>query len=403
MNDITYSPKQEEAIDRIVEWFDLPVEENQIYYLAGFAGTGKSTIVEEAKRRIQEAYGVNNMPTGAFTGKAAFVLRKKGNASAQTIHSMIYTPKSRTDEEIEGIRKAQAQGMKIAESEAHFTINPLGAAARADLIILDECSMIPEDMAKDLLSFGKKILVMGDPGQLPPVSGEGFFTARQPDFFLQEIHRQAADSPIIELATWARRGERLPIGYNKAGVRVLALTNATAEELHNPETQVICGVNRIRWAVTGIIRDRLGFTGEIPAHGERILCCKNNNEIGLFNGGLGTLHSIEKVEKYDSKVDAMALDGLKITADIEGAYYRNLMVDPYLFRQHFTAGAAQKNYKKKLNEFDFGYVLTCHKSQGSQFKHATVIDDSDSFRENKWKWLYTAITRAEEGLTLLVK
>jgi exodeoxyribonuclease-5 len=59
--------------------------------------------------------------------------------------------------------------------------------------------------------------------------------------------------------------------------------------------------------------------------------------------------------------------------------------------------------KPRLDEFDWGYVITCHKAQGSSWEHVTIVDDSGSFRENRQKWLYTALTRAETGLTLLTR
>src|SRR3954451_2344232 len=99
--------------------------------------------------------------------------------------------------------------------------------------------MVNDEIAKDLRGFGKKILVMGDPAQLPPINGEGAFTNREPDVFLREIHRQAADSPIIELATLARQGKPLPIGYEKDGVRVLKLTKETQPLIYREETQPI--------------------------------------------------------------------------------------------------------------------------------------------------------------------
>lgn len=374
MTDLVYSPLQERAIDAIVNWYG-DAGGKQEFLLYGYAGTGKSTVVSEAVNRLREKYKISNIPIGVYTGKAAHVLRKKGNANAQTIHSMIYLCKE--DEET---------------GELHFILNPIGAAAMADLIILDECSMIDQIMARDLMGFGKRILILGDPGQLPPVNGEGAFN-REPDFFLDEIHRQAAESPIIRLATMARQGIPLPIGFHEGDVRVLALTNGSAEHMHNPDTQVLCGVNRVRWAVIQIMRARLGFTEKFPMTGESVICCKNNKERGLFNGGLGTLRKLE-----------IRPDGaFRITADVEGNFQKNLLTDPYLFHQHFDNGESKYDFKKKRpNWFDWSNCISVHKAQGSGFKHITLIDNSSSFRENAAKHLYTGITRAEEGLIVLI-
>lgn len=375
MVDLTYSPLQERAITAIVDWYG-DEQGQQEFLLHGFAGTGKSTVVAEAIRRLIDQYKISNIPTGAYTGKAAHVLRKKGNMNACTIHSMIYTVKEDED-----------------THELVTMLNPLGPAAMADLLVFDEISMVSHEIANDIRSFGKKMLLMGDPGQLPPVNGEGAFN-RKPDFFLDEIHRQALDSPIIELATLARSGIALPVGYEKGNVKVSRLTNATEEALYNPDTQVICGLNRVRWAATQLLRRKLGFYEQIPMEGERIICKKNNKERGLFNGAMGTL----------KKLIIAPYGGFKVTADIEGNFQKDLLSDPYLFRQHFDNGASKRDFKKKYkNEFDWAYVVSCHSAQGSSWPHVTLIDDSDSFREHKWNHLYTGITRAENGLIVLTK
>ena len=381
MTSITPTDEQAKAIRQIVDWYG---ERNrQEFYLAGFAGVGKSTIVSLAIEEIKERYGIKTVRTGAYTGKAASVLRKKGNDSAQTIHSLIYRPK-----------------VDRKTGEVTFVLSEDSDAADADLIVLDECSMIDDRMADDLRSFGKKILVMGDPGQLPPINGQGAFTRNAPDAFLHEIHRQAADSPILELATLARQGKRLPLGYSKTGVEVLPLTKSSQELVYGENTQPLCGLNRVRWTYTQRIRARRGFEGERPVPGERLICCKNNQKVGIFNGGMGRLKSLG-----DAETRSRAVYSLSAVMDDEPGKVEDLLTDPYLFANHFSQGGTAKieGAKPMLNEFDWGYILTCHKAQGSSWEHVTVVDDSVAFRENRDKWLYTAITRAETGLSLLMR
>ena len=128
---------------------------------------------------------------GAFTGKAASVMRQKGCYDAATIHSLIYRTK------------------EAEEGGPTFTLNRSGPAAKADLIIIDECSMVDSDLGNDLLSFERPVLVLGDPAQLPPVRGGGFFTEAEPDVMLTEVHRQAKDDPIVRMAMTIREGGRL--------------------------------------------------------------------------------------------------------------------------------------------------------------------------------------------------
>jgi len=371
-----FTDEQNRAIDRIVEWYGE--EGNMELYIAGYAGVGKSSVVNEAVSRIKSKYDIEHVPTAAYTGKAAYVLKSKGNKNAQTIHSLIYKCVPIKDE----------KGNETDQFE--FVLN---RDLLADLIVLDECSFVSEDLAKDLRSFRRKMLIMGDPAQLPPINGEGAFTNREPDIFLKEIHRQALDSPILVLANMARQGIPLPIGFDEGGVKVLPLTTETEEYLHNPETQVLCGLNRIRRKVTQLMRQRLGFTEPFPMTGERIICCKNNKNKGLFNGGMGTINKIKTTTGGAYGMDA----------EIEGVEYKKLIVDPYMFKQHFEPNPMKGDWNKKWEMADWGHAITTHKAQGSGFPHVTIIDDSDSFRENKWKWLYTGISRAQEGLIVLVK
>lgn len=385
---ITPSNEQWEAIKSIVKWYG---EGNQFFYLAGYAGVGKSTICSIAIEEIKKKYKIKTINTATYTGKAASVLRKKG-VDASTIHSMIYIADIDDKGALHG-----------------FDLDRYGLASKADLIVLDECSMIADDMAEDLLSFGKKILVMGDPGQLPPVNGLGYFTRNTPDVFLQEIHRQCADSPIIKLATMARKGEKITPGlYNDDNVLSMMLNNETQNHIHNTETQVICGINRVRHTVTKKIRDKLGFHGEFPLFGERVICCKNDKVEKLFNGQMGYLKS-DANELSSTEYGDRYLAEFKVLMDDE-RYSHTLNVDPYLFQGHFRSdGKAEKipyikgREIKSFNEFDWGYAITCHKAQGSQWDHVTIVDDSSAFREDRNRWLYTALTRAETGLTLLMR
>src|ERR1700722_6360302 len=170
-----WTGEQRAALDKVGRW--LKAGEPQVFRLFGYAGVGKTTLA----RHVAEA-ARGEAAFAAFTGKAALVLRSKGCAGASTIHALIY----RASEGDEGAPT--------------FTLNHDGPASRAGLIVIDECSMVDAELGRDLLSFGKQILVLGDPAQLPPVKGGGYFTETEPDVMLTEIHRQAEDDPIIRLS-----------------------------------------------------------------------------------------------------------------------------------------------------------------------------------------------------------
>ena len=170
-----WSAEQSAALDTVGRW--LRAGEPQVFRLFGYAGVGKTTLA----RHVAEA-AQGEAAFAAFTGKAALVMRSKGCAGASTIHALIY-------------RASEGE-----EGAPTFTLNHDGPASRAGLIVIDECSMVDAELGRDLLSFGKPILVLGDPAQLPPVKGGGFFTEAEPDVMLTEIHRQAENDPIIRLS-----------------------------------------------------------------------------------------------------------------------------------------------------------------------------------------------------------
>ncbi|MHA7872284.1 MAG: ATP-dependent DNA helicase, partial [Hyphococcus sp.] len=158
-----WSPEQDNALLAVDRW--LQKRDSQVFRLFGYAGAGKTTLA----RHIAENAG-GDVAFAAFTGKAAHVMRQKGCAEASTIHALIYRPASAEE-----------------DGEPAFTLRHDAPASKTDLIIIDECSMVDEDLGRDLLSFGKPVLVLGDPAQLPPVKGGGFFTDCAPDFMLTEI------------------------------------------------------------------------------------------------------------------------------------------------------------------------------------------------------------------------
>ena len=188
----TFTPHQDAALKAVADWLKAKPGRNgtpQVFRLFGYAGTGKTTLA----RHIAE--GVDGeVKFAAFTGKAALVMRNKGCDGASTIHSLIY--------------RARESGAE----QPSFELWDDAPASKAELIVIDECSMVDAEMARDLLSFDCPLLVLGDPAQLPPIAGAGFFTDAEPDAMLTEVHRQAQDDPIVRLSMAVREGEPIEIG-----------------------------------------------------------------------------------------------------------------------------------------------------------------------------------------------
>ena len=133
--------------------------------------------------------------------------------------------------------------------------------------MIDECSMVDAELGRDLMSFGVPVLVLGDPAQLPPVQGGGFFTDAEPDAMLTEVHRQAQDDPIVRLSMQVRDGERLTLGeYGLTSV----VRRADFDPQRALETdQILVGRNATRRAYNARMRERRGFDRSAAARGRQ--------------------------------------------------------------------------------------------------------------------------------------
>ena len=202
------------------------------------------------------------------------MMERNGCAGASTIHGLIYQVAERADGSVEFVWDAES------------------AAKNADLLVIDECSMVDEEIARDLMRYGRPILVLGDPAQLPPVNGAGYFTDAQPDVMLTEIHRQAKDNPIIQLATATRLGNRLALGEYGAS-RVIERGVLKGREVLAAD-QVLVGKNDTRRTYNARMRLMAGFTEKLPEPGDRLVCLRNDKPTGIFNGGL--FRVVERLE-----------------------------------------------------------------------------------------------------------
>lgn len=425
---MTFNPSamQVKAIATIKDWFENRTGNQQVAKVFGFAGAGKSTLVKHVIGELGLADG-SDVLYAAFTGKAALVMTRKGTP-ASTIHSLIYRVSEATPAEIERIKeeiaelKAMLPAMGTAErlfaesrlkslelrlADIHkprFVLNEQSALRDAKLLVLDEVSMVGDEMARDLLAFGKPVLVLGDPGQLPPVKGEGAFTRDAPDVMLTEIHRQAGESAILRLATWAREGKPIPYGEHDKFVWKMRRTDVTPEQMLKGG-QVICGKNATRLQLNLAMKRAAGFDGTYPGgQGEKIICLRNRNDLGLVNGMFLDLGDIEDDDELSFTATITTEDGDKIGGG-NGNRERFRIYKGH-FDEHVTPDPERErrdHWKKKtLIEAVWGWAITAHKSQGSQYETAIVYDDGlGRTAEDRARWLYTAITRAEWGLVIL--
>lgn len=404
MTTLEWGEQQLRAIALAQRWLRAPAETRKPYFrLDGFAGTGKSTIALDLIGDV-EGY----VPFATFTGKAASVLARKGIPNVSTIHKLIYKPKDKSQATLKALEIERAALMKrdpqplnllervnrAIEQEQENLKRPMFALnvdesplIGAKLLVIDEHSMLDKFMRDDLLSFRVPILLLGDPGQLGPVKGESGF-AGEPDFLLTDIHRQAKDSPIIQLATMVREGRVLRPGQygNCEVIHIRDMRPGELAEWVLEADQLLVGRNATRASSNFRYRQLKGFDQWHPVAGDKLVCLRNNAEAGFLNGTTWMVR--QDADIVDSKTVMLYLtddDGRPVDCLAHSAYFR---------------GESPPHYEIKDAEcFDYGGALTVHKSQGSQWDDVLLFDEWNG--QGRREWLYTGITRAAKRIRVV--
>ena len=386
----TLSTDQAEALRQIGAWYRN--RSAPYLTLGGYAGTGKSTLVAYLRQALHQLDPEARVAFCAYTGKASRVLQERlkdqkvprRSDTVSTIHSLIYT-----SQEIQGSNP----------------VWELKEALDRNLIIVDEASMVDEQIWKDLLSFKIPILAVGDHGQLPPV-GSNFNLMKEPQIRLERIWRQSEDSAIIEVATKARETGQVPVGHFGEGVRKLdraeAETGQIVQEIlesWRPELLLLCGYNATRSKLNQAIRSSRDYESLDPQVGDRVVCLRNNRTKKIFNGMLGEVRSIVR----DGNDPLRQWFEVEIALDGEDYPYSG-----YILREQFNNAETIKEIPlapdgERGDLWDFGYALTVHKAQGSQAESVLVFEEkfAKSSEEDWRRWLYTAVTRASVKLTIV--
>lgn len=383
---ISLSLDQKHVLDRLLHWFKNEKDRKQFITLGGYAGTGKTTLIAVLRRELAKKDKNLNVGFASYTGKAARILKNKlkeqkvilPGDSVSTIHSLIYSPIVDENEEITGWQTKDDIDCK--------------------LIIIDEASMVDEIIWNHLLAYRVPIIVVGDHGQLPPIKGN-FNLMQEPELRLTEIHRQARQNPIIGLSIQAREHGLIRPGDYSYGVKKYSSEDSDTLEImnemllnFNKDTLILCGLNLTRRKLNNHIRSSLGFESPDPESGDRVICLRNNHKEGIFNGMLGTIVQIKKKDSrwYEAEID---MDG-------ESVHYHGL-ISVEQFNSEVSMNFTEKRSQIMDGDlFDFGYALTVHKAQGSQAKKVILFEErfKQMSDEAYKRWLYTAVTRAEEEL-----
>lgn len=380
--------EQKNALLAIFGWLSKPFE--TVFRLGGYAGTGKSTLIAVVRIILHKKKPEWKVAFASFTGKATQVLRSKLAAqhalhsedSISTLHSLLYA--AITDKE------GQIIGWK-RKSELDF-----------NLLIIDEASMVTEEIWRDIEHFKIPVLAVGDHGQLPPVNST-FSLLSSRDFTLSQIHRQAQESPILAVAQLARSTGEIPIQRFGPGVEKFNRQTSDAGVLLeeyisqvDEETLFLTGFNSSRIKMNTAARAARWKDPSRPESGDLVVCLKNDWEVGIYNGMTGSISSIAIGKQQDGTIISYEVEIVDAT---NAVIYSGLIA-----AQQFNNPESLKFTKTQQKEigqlFDYGYCLTVHKAQGSQAKKVVLIEErSKQMSESDWKrWLYTAVTRAEEQL-----
>jgi exodeoxyribonuclease-5 len=384
---IKLSQKQKDVLKTILKWY----KEGQEPYitLGGYAGTGKTTLMGYLSNILRKKNKKIKIAFCSYTGKASRVLQRKLRDTDSiykydytgTIHRLIYRPILDDNGEIVGWER---------QSKEDFLY---------DFIIVDEASMVTADIWNDLLSFDKPILAVGDHGQLPPVEGN-FNLMENPKLRLEEIYRQEINNPIIKVSEIARKYGEIPTeSFSRTVKKLNKKKRETGEflenmfESYNTDLMILTGYNYSRVKLNKGIRQLLNFETPTPSQGDRVICLKNNHKEEIFNGMMGTILDIT-----ENRIDDLVYFDAEIELDDEdSAYYGKIS------KEQFGRDKTLRDVPEGLDLFDFGYALTVHKAQGSQAKKVVVFEERFSKMDDEmWRrWLYTAVTRAQEELYIV--
>ena len=366
--------------------------------ISGFAGSGKSTLI----KFLISALGVDEEAVcyACFTGKACNVLQQKGNKNVSTLHRLLYE--------------------HFPCPDGTFFRRPKSDLEPYEIIVVDECSMCPKDIAQLLLKHQVHVIFLGDPGQLPSINPEDDnHLLDKPHVFLQTIHRQAQESEIIRVSMDIRAGRPLEL-FDGKDVKVIHPSDLV-DGMYTWADQILCAKNETRIAINNEMRAMLGREGD-PQEGDKVICLRNewdkadNNGDPLVNGTIGYLkNNYSRTLNYPRWINGggsfEVIDTSIITET--GSYFDELMMDKTLI----LTGQAGLDWKTKWQlgknlktawmvpkEFTYGYAITTHKAQGSQWDKVLVIEENFPFaKEEHARWLYTAVTRAAEKCVIVKK
>ena len=390
---IILNEQQEYIVEQGVRFFKYSSE--QVFQYAGLPGTGKSVVMMAiADRLVREGFlNWKQILPMAYTGQAAIVMRTKGFPNARSIHSSIYTP--------EYLVKTQdgktVMDTKYNVPEMSLTMVPKPLKG-IKLMLIDEGWMVPRHMKRDIERYGIKIIVGGDPGQLPPIADSPAYLVDGKIYYLNQIMRQKENSGIVYLANRCLQG--LPIHTGYYGNAIVIESNDLTNDMIAASRIVLCGKNVTREKMNQKVRhDLLHIDCDLPTYGERIICRKNNwgieiDGISLANGLTCTCVSSPRIASFDGHTFSM---------DFLPDLCNNPFMDLNCDYTYFIAPAElKKDMKNKPynngEKFDLAYALTTHLAQGAEYSNGIYIEEQLRDPNISRNLNNTGVTRFRDGL-----
>lgn len=386
---IELNKAQKHVVKEAVKWYNH--SDSGLFQFTGEAGTGKSVVL----RSIVDELGLaqEEVAPMAYIGAAAIVMRRKGFPNAKTIHSWIYNFSKYPEKDENG---NVVYDEYYNRPKMKFMMRPKYLRG-IKLIIIDEAGTVPAKLAREIESRHIKVIATGDLNQLPPPFSSPYFLTSGTMYRLDEVMRQAEESPIIFLAHRAIQGKNLELG-TYGNTMVINKDDLTEDMLKNAEI-VLAGYNNTRDRLNRYYREMKGIDPSdiLPKYGEPLICRKNHwakevDGISLANGLIGDVLShpdVSGVRKGTFSVDFLPRMGNKAFLDLK--------VD----LDYFKASTEQKKSMNSMygsgERFEFAYSITTHISQGSQFNNGIYVEEAFPMKVQR-QLNYTGITRFSDSM-----
>lgn len=405
------NPDQENTVNAAINWFKG--RSSQVFEIAGKAGTGKSVVLNEIVRRL--GLQPHQYLAAAYTGAAAIVMRMKGFPTARSLHSTFYHFEKRKKLDVELSTPFMNTKFNVPQEEWVFVPIPYGAIPKAvKLIIIDEGYMVPYNMRNAILKHGIKVLVAGDPNQLPPIKDGPAFLTGSGIHVLSQIMRQNLNNPILYLAERALNNEPIHCGIYGNSALVIEDTDLTNEMVLSIGN-IICGTNKTRDMFNNTIRTMIGKVSEVPEFGDRVICRENdwdieNESIALANGLQGFIVSpITPDIFHDPRNPNKGNKGqngtfkMDFLPDLLQFPFRGLDVNyQYIVSDYYRRKQIKADKFTEGELFEYAYAITTHLSQGSEYP-AGIYYEEFLRPEIQKSLIYTGITRFKEKMIYVKK